>query len=130
MTNDDTKFGTFNKKTHIYHQTDEFGTPLTSPKSFSNVHEAKEYFVPEELQVIFDECATNLQWSLVEDVFGNHSRLKVTFDFGIKGDVDPQQEWAEQFNLRKSSVKSQPNAEGGYWRQTNFTDPQSPEHLF
>jgi len=27
MTNNDTKFGTFNKKTHIYHQTDEDGTP-------------------------------------------------------------------------------------------------------
>lgn len=130
MTNNDIKFGTFNKKTHIYHQTDEAGVPLESPKVFTDVSEAKNYFMPPELLIIFNECMTNLQWALVSDDVGN-TKLKVTFDFGIKENVtDPKEQWAEQFNIRKASVPGQPNSQGGYWRQTNFTDPNSPEHLF
>lgn len=56
MTNNDNKFGTFNKKTHVYHQTDEFGTPLESPKVFLDLSEAKDYFMPPELMIIFNEC--------------------------------------------------------------------------
>ena len=131
MTNNDTKFGTFNKKTHIYHQTDQYGKPLPSPRVFSNLSEAQQYFMPPELLVIFNECMTNLQWALVTDDKGEHTKLKVTFDFGIKENItDPKQQWAEQFNIRKASVPGQPNSQGGYWRQTNFTDPDSPEHLF
>jgi hypothetical protein len=130
MTNNDTKFGTFNKKTHIYYQTDQSGTHLPLPKIFSNVLQAQDYFIPPELLVIFNECMTNLQWALVDDDNGNPTRLKVTFDFGIKGNVPPEEEWAEQFLIRKSSVPGQPNAQGGYWRQINFSDPDSPEHLF
>ena len=127
MTNNDTKFGTFNKKTHIYHQTDEVGIPLSSPKVFIDLVEAQTYFMPPELMVIFNDCMTNLQWALVAD----NTKLKVTFDFGIKENVtDPKEQWAEQFNIRKSSVPGQPNAQGGYWRQTNFTNTDSPEHLF
>ena len=131
MTNNDTKSGTFNKKTHIYHQTDEAGTPLSSPKVFSNLAEAQSYFMPPELMVIFNECMTNLQWALVQDENSNSTKLKVTFDFGIRENVtDPKEQWAEQFNIRKSFVPGQPNAQGGYWRQTNFSDTDSPEHLF
>ena len=131
MTNSDNKFGTFNKKTHIYHQTDETGTALSSPKVFSDVADAKTYFMPPRLQVIFEECMTNLEWALVEDGNGEHTKLKCTFDFGIREDVsNPDDQWAAQFNIRKASVPGQPNAQGGYWRQTNFTDPNSPEHLF
>ena len=127
MTNNDTKFGTFNKKTHIYHQTDEVGIPLSSPKVFIDLVEAQTYFMPPELMVIFNDCMTNLQWALVAD----NTKLKVTFDFGIRENVtDPKEQWAEQFNIRKSSVPGQPNAQGGYWRQTNFTNTDSPEHLF
>jgi len=127
MTNNDTKFGTFNKKTHIYHQTDEVGIPLSSPKVFIDLVEAQTYFMPPELMVIFNDCMTNLQWALVAD----NTKLKVTFDFGIRENVtDPKEQWAEQFNIRKSSVPGQPNAQGGYWRQTNFSDTDSPEHLF
>jgi hypothetical protein len=46
------------------------------------------------------------------------------------GSADPKEQWAEQFNIRKASVPGQPNTYGGYWRQTNFIDPDSPEHLF
>ena len=131
MTNSDTKYGTFNKKTHIYHQTDGGGTPLTTPKVFKDVPEAKTYFMPLELLVIFNECMTNLQWALVKDENGNKTELKVTFDFGMKENVsDPKEQWAEQFNIRKREVPGQPNAQGGYWRQTNFSDPKSTEHLF
>ena len=131
MTNNDTTFGTFNKKTHIYHQTDEAGTPLSSPKVFSNLAEAQSYFMPPELMVIFNECMTTLRWALVQDENSNNTKLKVTFDFGIKENVsDPKEQWAEQFNIRKKAVPGQPNAQGGFWRQTNFTDPASSEHLF
>lgn len=131
MTNNDKKFGTFNKKTHVYYQTDEYGTPLESPSVFSNLSEAKDYFMPPELLVIFNECMTNLQWALVADDNGKNTKLKATFDFGIKEDVsDPKEQWGEQFNIRKASVPGQPNAQGGYWRQTNYSDPDSPEHLF
>lgn len=131
MTNNDRKFGTFNKKTHVYYQTDESGTPLVSPKVFSNLSEAKDYFMPPELLVIFNECMTNLEWALVADDNGKNTKLKATFDFGIREDVsDTKEQWAEQFNIRKASVPGQPNAQGGYWRQTNYSDPDSPEHLF
>jgi|TARA_R110000823_G_scaffold214437_1_gene344285 hypothetical protein len=131
MTNNDIKFGTFNKKTHIYHQTDKDGTPLSSPKVFSDLVEAQTYFMPPELMVIFNECMTTLRWALVQDENSNNTKLKVTFDFGIKENVsDPKEQWAEQFNIRKKAVPGQPNAQGGFWRQTNFTDPASSEHLF
>jgi len=130
MTNNDTKFGTFNKKTHIYHQTDASGKTLEAPKVFANITEAKDYFMPPALLVIFNECMTNLQWALVEDDSGKTTKLKCTFDFGIRENVTDKEQWAEQFNIRKASVPGQPNAQGGYWRQTNYTDPDSPEHLF
>lgn len=131
MTNNDTKFGTFNKKTHVYHQTDQGGNLLVSPKVFATLSEAKSYFMPPELLEIFNECMTNLKWALVADDNGDMTKLKVTFDFGIKENVsDPKEQWAEQFNIRKASVPGQPNSQGGYWRQTNYTDPESPEHLF
>ena len=131
MTNNDTKFGTFNKKTHVYHQTDDGGTPLSSPKVFIDLVEAQTYFMPPELMVIFNECMTNLKWALVQDENSNSTKLKVTFNFGIKENVsDPKEQWAEQFNIRKKAVPGQPNAQGGYWRQTNFSDTDSPEHLF
>jgi hypothetical protein len=131
MTNNDNKFGTFNKKTHIYHQTDEAGFPLESPKVFRDISEAKAYFMPPELLVIFNECITNLQWALVSNDNGGNTKLKVTFDFGFRENVtDPKEQWAEQFNKRQSSVPGQPNAQGGFWRQTNFSDLDSPEHLF
>jgi hypothetical protein len=131
MTNNDTKFGTFNKKTHVYHQTDQVGNPLVSPRVFSTLSEAKSYFMPPQLLEIFNECMTNLKWALVADENGDMTKLKVTFDFGIREDVsDPKEQWAEQFNIRKASVPGQPNSQGGYWRQTNYIDPDSPEHLF
>jgi hypothetical protein len=130
MTNNDTKFGTFNKKTHVYHQTDASGKTLEAPKVFTNITEAKDYFMPPALLVIFNECMTNLQWALVEDDSGKTTKLKCTFDFGIQENVSDKEQWAEQFNIRKASVPGQPNAQGGYWRQTNYTDPDSPEHLF
>ena len=131
MPNNDTKFGTFNKKTHIYYQTDRIGNPLISPKVFANLSEAKSYFMPPALLQIFNECTTNLQWALIPDDDGDMTKLKVTFDFGIKENVpDPKEQWAEQFNARKASVPGQPNSQGGYWRQTNYSDQDSPEHLF
>ena len=87
--------------------------------------------MPPELMIIFNECMTNLQWALVQDENGNNTKLKVTFDFGIKEHVsDPDEQWAQQFNIRKAAVPGQPNAQGGFWRQTNFSDTNSPEHLF
>jgi len=130
MTNNDTKYGTFNKRTHIYRQTDIQGVDVPSPKEFQTIDEARDYFFPKMLQEIFNECCTNLDWALVQDDHGKNTRFKVTFDFGIRGNVPPEEEWMEQFKRRKLLVPGQPNAEGGFWMQTNYTDPDSPEHLF
>ena len=131
MTNNDTKFGTFNKKTHIYHQTDINGNPVESPIIFSSLDDAISFFMPKDLQIIFNECATNLKYALVNDEKARKTKLKVTFDFGIKENpVNPEDDWASQFNLRKRSVTEITNKWGGYWRQVNFDDPNSSEHLF
>ena len=67
MPNNDRQYGTFNKKTHIYRQTDVVGEDLTSPRVFANTSEAIDYFFPKLLQQIFDECCTTLQWVLINE---------------------------------------------------------------
>ena len=93
--------------------------------------DAISFFMPKDLQIIFNECATNLKYALVNDEKARKTKLKVTFDFGIKENpINAEDDWALQFNLRKRSVTEITNKWGGYWRQVNFDDPNSSEHLF
>jgi hypothetical protein len=131
MPNSDTQSGTYNKKTHIYFQTDLQGNPVDTPVVFSSLEDAISFFMPKDLQVIFDECTTRLKYALVKDDAGQDTKLKVTFDFGIRPNiVDPKDDWATQFNIRKQSVTETTNDWGGHWSQVNFDDPDSSEHLF
>ena len=128
MTNSDNTFGTFNKRTHIYEQVAESDA---SPTVFADVTAAKNAFLPADLQTIFDECCTNLQWALVEDENGNNTKLKVTFDFGTKGgNIAEADDWAAQFNSRKASVGDPTRPAGIYYQQTTIVDQDSAEHLF
>jgi hypothetical protein len=125
MPNSDNTFGTFNKQTVIYSQIDDGSTAWTV---FSNVNEAKAFFLSTELQTIHDECCTNLQYGLKADANGDNTILKVTFDFGTKGSASQvaADDWAEQFNTRKNALSSAPNMAS---LQT-ITESDSSEHLF
>ena len=129
MPNSDNTFGTFNKRTHIYEQVAE--SDAYTPTVFADVTAAKNAFLPAELQTIFDECCTNLQWALVEDENGNNTKLKATFDFGTKGgNIAEADDWAGQFNSRKASVGAPTMPTGIGYQQTTIIDQDSAEHLF
>ena len=130
MTNSDNKYGTFNKRTKIYEQ-----IPVSSdysPTVFADVTEARNAFHPAELQTIFDECCTNLQFALVADDKGDYTKLKVTYDFGTKGlpGITEADDWAGQFQSRKEGVGAPTRPTGITYNQTTIIDPDSVEHLF
>lgn len=133
MTNSDNKFGTYNKRTNIYEQVCESSD--ISPTIFADVTEARNAFHPAELQTVFDECCTNLQFALMADENGNNTKFKVTFDFGTKGDPNqrPEDDWAAQFLARKANIPDPDRPAGITYKQTTIDanlDPDSPEHLF
>ena len=64
MPNSDTQYGVHNKVTTIFSQTYDGSTALTT---FSSVAEAKNYYFTTAAQTVIDECATQLQWSVVND---------------------------------------------------------------
>ena len=130
MPNSDNNHGTFNKRTHIYEQVTLDNS--YSATVFANVTAAKNAFLPADLQTIFDECCTNLQWALMADDNGDNTKLKATFDFGTKGtpDLAEADDWAGQFNSRKASVGAPTMPTGIAYKQTTITDQDSAEHLF
>ena len=134
MPNNDNKFGTFNKRTHIYAQ-ETNGDPeveaVNEITTFANTTEAKNLFLPSALQTIFDECCTTLQWALVADGDGNNTKLKVTFDFGTKGPgTAADDDWAAQFNTRNDEIGAPTIPSGINFTQETITDASSEEHLF
>ena len=133
MPNSDNTYGTFNKATCIISQSPE--TYATTPEEwvdpivFANVQEAKDHFFTSEMQAVYDECCTNLQWALVADENGDNKKLKVTYDFGTKGgNIAPADDWAEQFRSRFAALTNPPSNTG--MSEQLITDPDSPEHLF
>src|SRR6056300_44053 len=63
MTNADNTYGTFNKKTQILTQIDDVSTAL---QNFADVDTAKSWFYTANALTVFDECCTELQWSVVD----------------------------------------------------------------
>ena len=57
MTNSDSAFGLFNKRTQILSQLDDGSTTATT---FSSVTEAKDFFYTTAAKTVFDECCTQL----------------------------------------------------------------------
>ena len=99
MANSDNTFGTFNKKTQILSQVDGSST------NHADVDAAKSFFYTAEALTVFDECCTEIQWSVVDS-----TKLKCTMTFGTKGDGDIAEadDWAETFNTRKTALIATP----------------------
>ena len=108
MPNSDNTYGTFNKQTKIISQKDDGSTALTV---FANTDAAKTFFFTDDALTVMDECCTILQWALVADGNGDNTKLKTTFAFGTKGNADiaAGDDWAEQYNTRKTALKDAAN---------------------
>lgn len=121
MTNSDTKFGVHNKQTVILSQPYDGSTALTT---FSGVEEAKAFYFTTTALAVIDECATQLQWSVVNDERGDATSLKRTMAFGIIQNAGTEQ-WAAKYNRRIKECQDADN-----WANTNYTTTNSDDHLF
>jgi hypothetical protein len=119
MTNADNTYGTFNKKTQILTQIDDVSTAL---QNFADVDTAKSWFYTANALTVFDECCTELQWSLVDN-----QKLKYTMAFGTKGTpgIAEADDWAGQFNSRKTVLM-----DSNDWSNNFYTTEDSTDHLF
>ena len=118
MTNSDNRYGTFNKRTQILAQIDDGSTALTT---FATVAEAKSFFYTDAALAVFDECCTELQWALV-----GTTSLKYTMTFGTKGgNVAAADDWAGQFNSRKTALINANN-----WSKNGYATEEVTSHLF
>lgn len=118
MPNSDTNYGTFNKRTQILSQVDDGSTPLTN---HADVDAAKSFFYTTSALTVFDECCTQLQWSVVDN-----TKLKYTMAFGSKGgNIAESSDWAGQFNSRKTNLINSDD-----WMKNPYTTEESDSHLF
>jgi hypothetical protein len=119
MPNSDNTYGTFNKQTTILSQIDDGSTALTN---HADVAAAKSFFYTADALTVFDECCTEIQWSVVDN-----TKLKYTMTFGTKGtpDITEADDWAEQFNSRKDALIAADN-----WANNGHTTEESTDHLF
>jgi hypothetical protein len=119
MPNSDNQYGTFNKRTQILTQVDDGSTAL---QNFADVETAKAWFYTADALAVFDECCTELQWSVVDN-----QKLKYTMTFGTKGtpNIAPADDWAGQFNSRKQALM---DSRG--WANNGYTTTETDSHLF
>jgi len=118
MTNSDTAYGVYNKRTQVLSQVDDGSTALTN---HADVAAAKAFFYTDDALAVFDECCTQLQWSVVDN-----TKLKYTMAFGTKGgQIDPADDWAGQYNSRKEQLISATK-----WSKTGYTTEEVDTHLF
>jgi hypothetical protein len=125
MPNSDNTYGTFNKRTSHFSQVDDGSTALTV---FADTDAAKSHFFTADALAVWDECCTTLQWALLADGNGDNTKLKVTFDFGTKGDpnISEADDWAGQYNSRKQVLK---DSDSWFNNPTTVT-PDQTDHLF
>ena len=119
MPNSDNTYGTFNKKSNILTQIEDGSTAL---QNFADVDTAKTWFYTADALTVFDECCTQLQWSLVDN-----QKLKYTMAFGTKGTpgITAADDWAGQFNSRKTALIDADN-----WANNGFITEDTDSHLF
>ena len=119
MPNSDISYGTFNKRTQILSQYDDGSTVL---ENFADVEAAKSWFYTDDALTVFDECCTELQWSVVDN-----QKLKYTMTFGTKGtaNISEADDWAGQFNSRKTAL-----IDAGNWAKNSYTTEEVDSHLF
>jgi len=125
MPNSDNTYGTFNKRTSHFSQVDDGSTALTV---FANTDAAKSHFFTAEALAVWDETCTTLEWALIADGNGDNTKLKVTFDFGTKGDpnISETDDWAGQYNSRKQALKDS----NGWFKNPTTVTPDQSDHLF
>ena len=121
MTNSDTKFGVHNKQTVILSQPYDGSTALTT---FASVEEAKAFYFTTTALSVIDECATQLQWAVVNDDRDDATSLKRTMAFGIIENASTEQ-WAAKYNRRLVECD-----DAGTWGNTQYTTTDSSDHLF
>ena len=130
MTNSDNAFGTHNKKTHILTQApvevpnwDDSDTEyLPAIQNFSDVDTAKAWFYTADALTVFNECCTELQWTVVDN-----QKLKYTMAFGTKGTpgIAAADDWAEQYKSRKQAL-----IDSDGWTRNRHSTAESSDHLF
>lgn len=119
MTNSDNAFGTFNKLTKIMSQIDDGSTVLVD---FADADAAKAYFYTDAGLAVFDECCTELQWTVVDN-----QKLKYTMTFGTKGtpDITEADDWAGLYVSRITAL-----SDAGTLMNNPYTEEESTDHLF
>ena len=119
MTNSDNKYGTFNKVTHVLTQIDH---GLKGPQNFTDVNAAKSWFYTDSALVVFDDCCTELVWTVLDN-----QKLKYTMAFGTKGtpDIRHEDDWGAQFLSRKTSLRDSNN-----WAKNPYHTEKVDSHLF
>lgn len=125
MPNSDNIHGTFNKRTSHFSQVDDGSKALTV---FVNTDEAKSHFFTTEALAVWAETCTTLKWALLSDANGDNTKLKVTFDFGTKGDpsIAEADDWAGQYNSRKQALIDS----DGWFKNPTTATPDQSDHLF
>ena len=121
MTNQDNKFGTHCKRSHVLSQVGE------EQLIFEDTQSAINFFYTKDAQAVFNECCTELVWQLQTDHNGNKTKLKFTMAFGTKGTpgIAVADDWAGLFNSRKDKLLDENNWGSGYNSELSRTD-----HLF
>ena len=119
MPNSDNQFGTFNKRTQILTQVDDGSTAL---QNFADVDAAKSWFYTANALTVFDECCTELQWSVVDS-----QKLKYTMTFGTKGNssISETDDWAGQYHSRQTALMDSDD-----WTNNPHTTEEVDSHLF
>ena len=129
MTNSDNTFGTHNKRTQILTQVQELGfdkwdgSEMTQEiQNFGDVDTAKSWFYTDEALTVFNECCTELQWTVVDN-----QKLKYTMAFGTKGTpgIAAADDWAEQYKSRKQAL-----IDSDGWARNRHSTAESSDHLF
>lgn len=134
MPNSDNAYGTYNKKTQILSQSlngVDGGYPNAgwddAETTFSSVDEAKSWFLTDEAIAVFNECCTELQWSVVDN-----TKLKYTMAFGTKGgDISESDDWAGLYKSRSQAlIDSNGWAKPQSGKYRAFAVEDSTDHLF
>tara|TARA_X000001388_G_scaffold76497_1_gene74009 strand:- start:963 stop:1352 length:390 start_codon:yes stop_codon:yes gene_type:complete len=129
MANSDNTFGTHNKRTQILTQVQDRGFDIwdgsratNDIQNFGDVDTAKSWFYTDEALTVFNECCTELQWSVVDN-----QKLKYTMAFGTKGTagIAAADDWAGQFSSRKQAL-----IDSGGWAKNPYSTAESSDHLF
>jgi hypothetical protein len=119
MTNSDNAFGTHNKLTKILSQKDDGSTVLVD---FADADAAKAHFFTDAGLAVFNECCTELQWTVIDN-----QKLKYTMAFGTKGtpDIAEADDWAGLYVSRINAL-----SDAGTLANNPYTEEESSDHLF